>query len=230
MADRFFTPQPLSLGEITLDGDEAKHLAAVRRFGPGDHVVLFNGDGNEFHSTVREVNKRSVQITIDSIHSPKRERSLPLTIAAAMPKGDRFDFMLEKLVELGVSTFIPLITHRSVVIPKTDKRDKWERAVIEASKQCGRNHLMKVQDPLDWNALMHEPTHPSSRFVLHTSPKLLAMHSVNESLIIAVGPEGGFTESEIELATANGWHVRSLGNRILRMETAAITAAALTMN
>ena len=226
MADRFFTPQPLSVGTIALDGDEAKHLATVRRFGPGDRVVLFNGDGHEYPATVREVSKRSVQLHIDSIESPIRERLFPLTIAAAIPKGDRFDFLLEKLVELGVAKFIPLIAERSVAIPKADKREKWQRAVIEASKQCGRNVLMEIDDPSSWERLMQRYGVPAARFVLHTGADLVPFETIHEPALIAIGPEGGFTTKEIDSARENGWQTRSLGPRILRMETAAIAAAA----
>lgn len=227
MSDRFFTPQPLGIGPVTLDGDEAKHLATVRRFGPGDRVTLFNGDGHEYPATVTEAGKRSVALAIHAVEAPIRERAIPLTVAAAIPKGDRCDFLIEKLVELGVTTFIPLISERSVVIPKSDKREKWERAVIEASKQCGRNVLMRVDDPTPWDGLLQRLTNITARFVLHTGHGLQPLTRSNEAAWIAVGPEGGLTESEVSAAVEAGWQLRSLGPRTLRMETAAIAAAAM---
>jgi 16S rRNA (uracil1498-N3)-methyltransferase len=227
MSDRFFTPQPLGPGLVTLDGDEAKHLGTVRRFGPGDRVTLFNGDGNEYPAVITDAGKRSVALTIDAVESPNRERPFPLTVASAIPKGDRGDFLIEKLVELGVTTFIPLITERSVVIPKPDKREKWERAVIEASKQCGRNVLMSVDDPSPWDGLLQRFTNVTNRFVLHTGPDLAPLTRLNEAALIAIGPEGGLTESELSAAVKAGWQLRSLGPRTLRMETAAISAAAV---
>jgi 16S rRNA (uracil1498-N3)-methyltransferase len=227
MSDRFFTPQPLGLGPVTLEGDEAKHLGTVRRFGPGDRVMLFNGDGNEYPAMVTESGKRSVALTIYAVESPNRERAFPLTVASAIPKGDRCDFLIEKLVELGVTTFIPLITERSVVIPKPDKREKWDRAVIEASKQCGRNVLMSVDDPCSWDVLLQRFTDVTARFVLHTGPDLQPLARLSEPAGIAVGPEGGLTESEWSAAVEAGWQLRSLGPRTLRMETAAIAAASI---
>lgn len=225
MADRFFTPQPLSPGTILLEGDEAKHLATVRRFGVGDHVVLFNGDGREYPARIIEVGKRQVSMTVETSTAPNRERHFPLTVAAAIPKGDRCDFLLEKLVELGVSTFIPLVTERSVVIPKPEKTEKWERAVIEASKQCGRNLLMRIELPLSWEALLKKPADSASRFVLHTGPGLTPLTQMSEPVTIAIGPEGGLSEKEIAHSLEAGWQLRTLGPRVLRMETAAIAAA-----
>lgn len=227
MSDRFFTPQPLGLGPITLDGDEAKHLGTVRRFGPGDHVTLFNGEGNEYPAIVTEAGKRSISLKIESVETPNRERLFPLTVASAIPKGDRSDFLIEKLVELGATKFIPLITERSVVIPKPDKREKWERAVIEASKQCGRNVLMTVDYPTLWDALLQRFTNVTARFVLHTGLDLPPMTQANEAVWIAIGPEGGLTETELSDAIEAGWQLRSLGPRVLRMETAAMAAAAI---
>ena len=225
MSDRFYTSQPLSLGDVSLDGDEAKHLATVRRFGAGDRVVLFNGDGHEYAAEVIEAGKRLVTLRVGSVDSPNRERPFPLTVAAAIPKGDRCDFLIEKLVELGVTTFIPLIAERSVVIPKIEKREKWERAVIEASKQCGRNVLMKIDYPCPWDALLQRFGVPCTRYVLHTGPDLTPLTSANDAVLVAIGPEGGLTDPEIAEAIDAGWQLRSLGPRILRIETAAIAAA-----
>jgi 16S rRNA (uracil1498-N3)-methyltransferase len=227
MADRFFSPQPLAPGAVTIDGDEAKHLVAVRRFGPGDRVTLFNGDGREYPATVEAAAKRFVSLRIESVESPARERAVPLTVASALPKGDRFDFLLEKLVELGATRFVPLVCERSVVLPKAEKREKWDRAVIEASKQCGRNVLMAVDEPMTWAAYVAKANPGETRILLHTGPALLAIESSGTPCVVAVGPEGGFTDDEVALATAAGWHVRSLGPRTLRTETAGIAAAAI---
>ncbi|MGK2932688.1 MAG: RsmE family RNA methyltransferase, partial [Solirubrobacterales bacterium] len=105
MADRFFTDQPLSPGELDLDGAEAHHLAAVRRFAPGDRVTLFNGDGGEYPAEVVGVSKRAVSLMVKERIEANRELQHQFVIASALPKGDRLDFLLEKLVELGVTTF-----------------------------------------------------------------------------------------------------------------------------
>jgi len=240
MADRFYTDQPLAPGEFVLDGPEAHHLAAVRRFHPGDTITLFNGDGGEYPAEVLSVGKKQVAVMIQGRVEANRELSYPLVIASALPKGDRADFLLEKLVELGVTTFVPLICERSVVVPKEHKREKYERAVIEASKQCGRNVLMEVRPPIKFVEFVQAVVTGQKR-ILHTNePPGLSRWNVDtdqstginplarETVNWLVGPEGGFTESEVALAIQNAWLPTSLGPRILRIETAAIAAASLS--
>ena len=227
MADRFYTDQPLSPGEFVLDGPEAHHLAAVRRFEAGDTITLFNGDGCDYPAEVLSAGKKQVSVMIRERLDADRELLFPLVIASALPKGDRADFLLEKLVELGVSTFVPLICERSVVVPKEFKREKYQRAVIEASKQCGRNMLMEVRPPIKFAEFVKESLDGEKR-VLHTNDsKADRLQSVGPRVWL-VGPEGGFSESEMKLALEHGWHPTSLGPRIFRIETAAIAAAAIS--
>lgn len=226
MADRFFAADPLGPGEYVLSGPEAHHLAAVRRFAPGDRVVLFNGDGHDYPAEVLSVGKRTVALAVLAPVVADRELGFPLVVASALPKGDRADFLIEKLTELGVTRFVPLITARAVVQPKPAVVEKFARAVIEASKQCGRNRLMSVDFPEKWAIFVQMNTLPAARMVLHTGPGLTEPVASGGSAV-AVGPEGGFTPEEVALATAAGWTVTSLGPRVLRMETAAIAAAAL---
>lgn len=227
MADRFYTPEPLGPGEFVLAGPEAHHLAAVRRFTPGDRVTLFNGDGNEYPAEVLSVGKRSVTLSVTAPVAADREHGFPLVVAAALPKGDRADFLIEKLTELGVTAFVPLVTARSVVHPKDAKVEKFERAVIEASKQCGRNVLMEVRPPTTWADLLRADL-PPVRVVLHPGGAArLADVSPAGGVAVAVGPEGGFTDDELAAAVAAGWVGASLGRRVLRVETAAVAAAAV---
>src|SRR5262249_2482587 len=139
MADRFYTSDPLGAGEYTLHGAEAHHLAVVCRLGPGEQVILFNGDGYDYPAEILAVAKRAVVLNILRAEAADRELGRVLVVASALPKGDRTDFLVEKLTELGVTRFVPLITARSVVHPKESAVEKFRRAVIEASKQCGRN-------------------------------------------------------------------------------------------
>ncbi len=226
MADRFYTPDSLAPGELALTGAEAHHLVAVRRFEPGDHVVLFNGDGYDYPAEVLSAGKRSVALTVFSPVATDRELGFPLVIGSALPKGDRADFLIEKLTELGATRFIPLVTTRAVVQPKPTVVEKFERAVIEASKQCGRNRLMAIDPPRRWDEFLRLTDVPSNRIVLHTGPDLVPV-ARSGGCVVAVGPEGGFTPEELAQATTAGWGVASLGPRVLRVETAAIAAAAV---
>jgi 16S rRNA (uracil1498-N3)-methyltransferase len=227
MADRFFSPDPLGTGEHTLTGAEANHLAAVRRFGPGDLVTLFNGDGNDYPAEIVAANKRSVTLNILRVEPTKRELPFPLVIAAALPKGDRTDFLIEKLTELGVTRFVPLMTARAIVQPKASVVEKFTRAVIEASKQCGRNVLMAIDPPRLWDAFLAATDLPAARLLLHTESGLPALERGTGGVVVAIGPEGGFTPEEASSATTAGWRAVSLGPRVLRVETAAMIGAAL---
>jgi 16S rRNA (uracil1498-N3)-methyltransferase len=222
VSDRFFVDGPLEPGDVTLDGPEAHHLAAVRRFATGDAVTLFNGDGREYPARVIDVGKKRVAVRVTGVRAPDRELSFPLHVASALPKGDRGDFLIEKLTELGVTDFTPLLTERGVVKADATKADRLRRAVIEASKQCGRNVLMRVHPPARW----------VDWCVARAGPRFVALPGAPDrgevaaaGVIVAIGPEGGFTESEVEAAVAAGWEPLGLGPRVLRVETAALAAA-----
>jgi len=231
MAERFYTADSLGPGEYELTGAEAHHLSTVRRFAPGDRIIVFNGDGNEYPAEIRAVGKKGVRLTVLSVSLVDRELPFPLVIASALPKGDRADFLIEKLVELGVTRFEPLITARSVVIPKSSIVEKFARAVVEASKQCGRNRLMTIDPPRKWADYLDMTgigSRGGLRIVLHPdpgAPRLTAAMGTGST--IAIGPEGGFSDEELNRAIASGWQVANLGQRVLRVETAAAAAAAL---
>jgi 16S rRNA (uracil1498-N3)-methyltransferase len=226
VADRFFTPDPLGPGEYVLTGPEAHHLTTVRRFGPGERIVLFNGDGLDYPCEITSATKRTVALNVLAPVAVERELPHPLVVGSALPKGDRADFLVEKLTELGVTRFVPLVTARAVVQPKPSVVEKFARAVIEASKQCGRNRLMLVDGPQKWDAFMARTDLPAAKFVLHTGPDLPKI-STGAGCAVAVGPEGGFTPEELAEATGTGWTAVSLGPRVLRVETAAVAAAAI---
>ena len=227
MADRFYTSDQLGPGEYTLTGSEAHHLSAVRRFGPGDCVMLFNGDGNEYPAEVVATSKKSVTLNVLRTELADRELPFQLVVASALPKGDRADFLIEKLTELGATRFVPLITARAIVQPRAGVVEKFTRAVIEASKQCGRNRLMTIDPPRAWASFLALTDLPPTRLLLHTEWASPLAAGNPAGVVVAVGPEGGFSTEEIAAASAAGWQVVCLGKRVLRVETAAIAAAAL---
>lgn len=222
MSDRFFFDGPLGPGDVTLEGPEAHHLSAVRRFAAGDAVTLFNGDGHEYPGQIVEGGKKRVTVRVTAVLAPDRELGFPLHIASALPKGNRGDFLIEKLTELGVTDFTPLVTERGVVKPDGAKPDKLRRAVIEASKQCGRNVLMRVHPPARWLDWCGRQT--GRRLIAHPGGSAAITAG---AATVAIGPEGGFSEAELEAAGRAGWERLSLGPRTLRVETATLAAAAL---
>ena len=239
MAERFYVNCPLALGLVEIEGPEAHHLAAVCRARPGQRVCLFNGDGHEYPSEVVATSKRSVTLKVLSLATPPRELGFPLQVAVPLPKGDRAQFLAEKLTELGVTAYIPLRTQRSVVHPSESKMDKLERYVIEASKQCGRNVLMRIDQLTAWDTYCRRGDLPPTKIVAHpgcgtgfqsclAGNDRIGILSRRQAsgVALAVGPEGGFTDEEIDQARSAGWQVVGLGPRTLRVETAALALAA----
>ncbi|QVL32462.1 16S rRNA (uracil(1498)-N(3))-methyltransferase [Telmatocola sphagniphila] len=225
MSSRYFVETPLQAGSFSLEGPEAHHLLHVMRCEPGEKVTLFDGSGREAAATVQELHKKSALLQLDEPHYIDREIRFALHIAVAFPKADRSDFLVEKLTELGVTELTPLETERSVTKIRDDKLEKLHRQVIEASKQCGRNRLMKVNPSQNLQDFLTLPRE-GRRLLPHPGGKLLKDVAVPVGATTAViGPEGGFSEVEVERARGLGWVPVSLGDRILRTETAAIALA-----
>jgi 16S rRNA (uracil1498-N3)-methyltransferase len=224
MAERFYVNCPLQPGPVELRGPEAHHLAVVCRVRPGDQVRLFNGDGREYPACVTQVSRRGIILDVFGIEAPPRELGFRLEVAAPLPKGDRAQFLVEKLTELGVTSFVPLRTQRSVVHPRETRLDRLERYVIEASKQCGRNVLLRVGPLTDWEDYCRRSDLPAVRVLAHPGGEAQSWPA-GQDAALAVGPEGGFTDEEVEQARSAGWLVVGLGPRILRVETAALVLA-----
>jgi 16S rRNA (uracil1498-N3)-methyltransferase len=230
MSERFYINCPLRPGSVVIQGPEAHHLAVVCRLRPGDPICLFNGDGHDYPAHVLEIQRRQVTVHIDGVVSVQRELGFPLVLAAPLPKGDRAHFLVEKLTEIGVTSFVPLTSRRSVIEPRESRLEKLRRQVIEASKQCGRNVLMTVETLTSWETFCQRRDWPGLKVLAHpggTAPSQLETKTRSETgFTLAVGPEGGFTDQELDLARAAGWLLVDMGPRILRMETAAVVLAA----
>jgi len=230
MADRYYVETPISGSQAVLSGPEAHHLMHVMRAKRGTAVVLFDGSGAEFAAVVEQVRRREVVLAILRREEVDRELPLDLTLGVALPKGERQRWLVEKAVELGVARMVPLRTARSVAQPVRQALARLRRAVIGASKQCGRNRLMQIDEPRDWPDFVAETSEAPFRLLVHPSGRegladILPRTDRPDRVLLAVGPEGGFTEEEVSLAVAAGWRSIDLGPRILRVETAAILMA-----
>jgi 16S rRNA (uracil1498-N3)-methyltransferase len=171
------------------------------------------------------VARKEVQVEILGVETTNTELPFKLEVAAPLPKGDRAQFLVEKLTELGVTSFVPLQTSRSVVHPGEGKMDKLQRYVVEASKQCGRNILMRVEPSRAWPDYVHNAAPAPLKVIAHVGANE-PMPAVTADAVVAVGPEGGFTSEEVEMARRHGWQITGLAPRILRIETAAILMTA----
>ncbi len=226
MADRYFSDDPIEGEWVTLRESEAHHLLHVMRAKVGTPIVLFDGRGGEWTAEVMKLNRTEVRLALDEHNPIERELANELTLAIALPKGDRQRWLVEKAVELGVSRIVPLTTARSTS-SAAEPPAKLARYVIEASKQCGRNRLLEIAKPQAWGELVSQDL-GANKFVAHPGGVCVGeLERVPDaSTFLAIGPEGGFTDDEIALARQAGWQIVGLGTRILRIETAALALVA----
>ncbi|MFO0890412.1 MAG: RsmE family RNA methyltransferase [Isosphaeraceae bacterium] len=230
MSVRFYCPDPPRDGRFQLPADEARHLAKVCRHGPGDVVELFDGKGLATSARVLEVGRDRVVLAAEGAPLVGARAGCEITLASAVPKGDRFDVLVEKATELGAARLIPLITERSVVEPSPSKLERLRRTVIEACKQCRRADLMELAPPVGWAEFVRSTVSPGGNRLLALqsgrSPAAWPTPAAGVGVLLAVGPEGGFSPPEVELAEGSGWVGVCLAPHVLRIETAGIAGIA----
>jgi len=230
MSKRFFVHNPVQGDKAELAGAEAQHLIKVMRAKAGDQVTLFDGSGLEFLASVTRITRSSVELKVLARQVVDRELELSLVLGVALPKGDRHRWLIEKAVELGVSRVVPLSTVRGVVQPSDRTLERLRRTVVEASKQCGRNRLLEIDEAVSLAEFSARAPVDAVRVLAHPTPAAVPLGSALSgealrSVWLAVGPEGGFTEDELA-NLHDGWQIVSLGPRTLRIETSAIALAA----
>ncbi|GBD12332.1 Ribosomal RNA small subunit methyltransferase E [bacterium HR24] len=222
--------------QVTLGPEAAHRLARVLRLRPGEHVVLFDGSGQEWEVELKSIGPRGVAATVvQDLPSPPEPR-VRLSLLACLLKEPRFELVLEKAAELGVAEVVPVVGRRSVVRPWKEgaKQERWRRIVIEAAEQCGRARPPELHTPLPMAQALRRAQ--GLRIVPWEEERSQGMRQLLRSLAappdqvsLLVGPEGGLDPQEVEAAREAGFQVVSLGERILRAETAALVACALVM-
>jgi 16S rRNA (uracil1498-N3)-methyltransferase len=227
MSERFFLATPPVDGRAELVGDEARHLARVLRAAIGDAVAVFDGRGSEWPARVTSIGRDRVVLEVGPPLAAAAP-PLPLTLAVALPKGDRQKWLVEKLTELGCARLVPLVTTRGVAEATPAAIERLGRAAIEACKQCGRTTLPEITPPATLAAVLAARDPNTVSLVADPSGEalgpLLAGHA--GAVLALVGPEGGFTAEELAVAEAAGCRRVSLAPHILRVETAAIAVTA----
>jgi 16S rRNA (uracil1498-N3)-methyltransferase len=229
MSQRFFLNSKPTGPKVVLEGDQAHHAIHVMRFQEGDPLVLFDGSGVEYRCVIDEIAKKRLSLSIVKTVSNDRMVSTRLTLAVALPKGDRQKFLIEKLVELGVERLVPLKTTRSVAIANEKVIQRLSKQVVEACKQCGRNRLMQIGTEQTLTQLAADVGNHDRRLIAdpYNGIPIANVSERSNSVVLAIGPEGGFDPGENELALELGFEPVRLGPAILRVETAAIAAAAI---
>ncbi len=230
---RFYAPiENFEDGKITLSHEETRHLRDVLRLRTGEEIAVFDGMGNEFLCEIEVIEKKETRLKIIEEIQPKSpESKLNLTLAIALLKGEKFDLVIQKAVELGVNKLIPIITKRTdVKLKEADKKlERWQKIILEASKQCGRAKLMSVEAPINFEKLLKLEINNPILFA-ERSGESFAEIKESQGMMAMIGSEGGWEDSEIEAAKLSGVQIITLGGRILRAETAAITIPALLQN
>lgn len=233
MVRRIHTSAAVRAGAITLGEREAHHARDVLRLGEGAIVEVFDDAGAVARGTIVSSGADGVVVRVDELSPDAAPSVMALTVAAAVPKGDRADWMVEKLSELGVERFVPLATARSVVLPAgKNKRDRWTRLATEAAKQSRRRGVMRIDALTPLHDALREAAAADECWHLSTAsdaiPVLdLLTRQVPGTLKAFVGPEGGWTDNEVaQFDSANATAVR-LTPTVLRIETAAIAIASI---
>lgn len=235
---RFFLPRKQIHGQFgKIDGPELEHLRKVLRLKPGDRITVFDDIGWEHEAVIRSVAGAQGEIEIVRSYQAQRESPLHLTLAVALTKGDKLDFVVEKATELGVQNIIPFTSAHAV--PKLDERkiaartERWRKIALSATKQCGRTRAPEILPLMTFEELLVSVQPEVGKLLCWERETEQSLRQAHEklrdakALLVAVGPEGGFSPIEAELARQHGFEQVHLGRRILRAETAAITALSL---
>lgn len=228
---RIYQPLPLQPDQtLQLTEQASHHLARVLRAQVGDALIIFNGQGGEYEASITEITKKSVHVKLLHFQARESESPVHIHLAQGMARGEKMDVIVQKAVELGVTHITPLITERCNVRLDKDREEKrlahLEAVMISACEQSGRNRIPLLDAPISY-PLWLSTVKADLAFVLspHVDHKLPQLElSDHASIILLIGPEGGLSDQEVELAIQQGFLPLNLGPRILRTETASLAA------
>ena len=236
MARLFVDPSQLTADAVTIGDEDHRYLTRVLRLGVGDSVVLFDGRGAEADARISRVGPRALELRIETRRTVDAPARPDLMLIQSLTKGDKFEFVIQKATELGVTRLLPVTSSRSVQrIDHTralGRQVRWRKIVREAARQCGRADVPEIEpvSPLD-TALAAAPKDALKLLfwegARHKSLKKDLPSGAPPCVVVAIGPEGGFSPQEVESARAAGFIAVGMGPRILRAETAAVTALSI---
>ncbi len=225
MARRYHVEHLIPQARVVLAEEVGHHLARVIRVRLGDRLRLFDGRGLEASATVVAVRRGEVEVEVADVAAGLREPRCALTLAFALPRGGRTEWIYEHGTEVGVRAFQPLRCARSSFQPADDRRLRWQRMAQAATGQCDRAHVPDVLAVVPFATFVQRPDLPDERFIAVLGAEPLGPATASAAALV-VGPESGFTDEEIALAVECGFRTRSLGTLTLRTETAALIGAA----
>jgi len=227
---RIYTQATLQLNDLVqLDPQASSHLARVLRMQVGDLCTLFNGDGNEYQGAIAQLEgKKQVAVTINQVNEASRESPLATHLGLVMSRGDRMDYAIQKATELGVHAITPLTSERCELKLKGNRADKkiqhWQQVSISACEQCQRNKVPTIYPATDINEWIKVRNEQLKLVLHHRASKPLQSFAETKEVALLIGPEGGLSEREIDLAETQEFHSVLFGPRVLRTETAPLVA------
>jgi 16S rRNA (uracil1498-N3)-methyltransferase len=217
--------------QFSLPPDAANHIGRALRLRAGDAIVVFDGRGGEYEATILRIDRDRIDVKVGAFHETDRESPVAVGLVQGLPEADKMDWILQKSVELGVAWIQPVVCERSVVRLSGERAARreshWERVTIAACEQCGRNLLPELRPTLAFRDWAARPSQ-AARWMLApgASEALAAQPAPAGPVELLVGPEGGLSEREIDIASTIGFTALSLGPRVLRTETAPLAALA----
>lgn len=218
-------------GSFEISGDDAKHISFSLRMRCGEHLTVCDGEGMDYDCEITSMDGKTVQLTVVSSHPTETESPVKTRLYQSVPKGDKFDYIVQKAVELGVSEIVPVYSSRCIVKPDAKSEEKriarLGKIAEEAAKQCGRGIVPQILPHMRYADAVRSCG--ENAFVCYEDEKAYSMKAYlyefsekgGKTLSFFVGPEGGYTPEEISLASQNGIASVKLGARILRSETAS---------
>ena len=232
----FISSDSIDKDVVVISGETAHQIGYVLRLKPGNRITVLDNSGWEFEVEIARIDNKSVQGAIVSKQKGQGEPSVKITLCQALLKTDKFEWVLQKGVELGVTIFIPFISERCVVKkPSTDKIERWQKIIKEAAEQSERS-VLPVLHPVVSFAEACQTAKPPALLLWeeekYTGLKEVLQHPLfknTKAITLFIGPEGGFPESEVEIARKQGIVTASLGQRVLRAETASLAAISAMM-
>ncbi len=229
---RIYHPQTLTQGEIqTLSEQAGYHLARVLKMNVGEPLFLFDGSGDVCEATIATIKKNQITVTLGSVITQNNESPLNIHLGQALVRGEKMDLIFQKAVELGVYVITPLLTEHGNTSLSAERLDKkmahWQGIMINACEQCGRNTLPILHEPQSISSWLQSQT-TDLKLILHPTAHQDVLKKIEiNSISLAIGPEGGFSDLEIKQATQYHFQAAALGPRILRTETAGLAMVAV---
>jgi 16S rRNA (uracil1498-N3)-methyltransferase len=230
----YFSVSNIKDNRMSITGEKARYLTSVLRCGKGDELIIFDGKGSCYRTTILKADKREVIAEVIEKFPCDTESHINITLVQGLLKGEKMDMVIQKTTELGVKEIIPVVTERSQ-LRETRRVTRWRKIAEEASRQSGRSVIPIIHEPMNFSDAFNllQPSNRIKGILFYEQGGMKLSEAVSSfvprlsSIYLFIGPEGGFTKEEVTLAKEKGLIVTYLGRRILRAETAAISAVTL---